>query len=122
MSDTPQPETDRTDPGSTPAPGARPNVELERQRAEGDLPGRPTRDPFHDGDDEDGPDARGERPDDDHIDGVDPTQSVPDETAEQAARDEDPNATGPGRDVDEDDPLHRGGSTSDAQGVPPGAH
>ena len=113
-----EPHAEDVSPGSSPTPEDRPSVELERQRAEGgDLPGRPTRDPFdeHERDrDEDDPSA-GESP------RTPPSESVPDEVAADAARSVDPveDATdGTPPDSRPDDPMHPAGSTSDARGIP----
>lgn len=49
-----------------------------------------------------------------------PSETVPDEAAERAAAAEDPVAQGPGDVPQDEDPMRRRASTSDAQGAPRG--
>lgn len=128
MSQEPYPRTDKTTPGSTPAEGPGARTESERQRARGDLPGRPTRDPLDDrrteaqdsgADQEEATgDATEERVE------VPPTETVPDEVAERATRSIDPR-TGvrrePGEKASEEDPMHPASSTDDVRGMPRGS-
>ncbi len=99
VSHEPHPRTDRTTPGSTPAPGSLP-AEERADRGEHEVP---------------------------------PSETVPDEVAERAAREEDPLASGSGaaagsgrpgssrgEDANDDDTLHRQPADSDASGVPGG--
>lgn len=81
-----EPHADDVAPGSTPGEGAAPDLELERQRAEGDMPGRPTMDPDRV---EEGEGDRGGR-EEEGTSRVPPEQTVPDEVAEDAARAADP--------------------------------
>jgi hypothetical protein len=139
VSHEPYPRTDRTTPGSTPAEGPGAMSKLERQRAETEegLPGQPTADALHDreeGSDHDRTDPEGAR------DGetraatsgaasgrdieVPPTETVPDEVAERAARSLDPR-TGPrrepGEDRSEEDPMRPATSAEDVPGMPRGS-
>ena len=111
-----EPHADDVSPGSTPGQGAGADAELERQRAEGDMPGRPTTDPSHVADGEGG---RGGR-DEEGTPRVPPSQTVPDDVARDAVRDVDPaNETGEGRDPAEPaDPMQSGSSASEVSGVP----
>lgn len=114
----PHPTPGDREPGETPAPGTRPNVELERQRAEGDLPGQRTRDAFREDEskDQDRDEEEGERTE------TPPTETVPDEAADDAARAVDPASRPrhPGsRDAGPEDPLRPAPSSTGAQGVPP---
>lgn len=118
MSHEPYPKTERTAPGSTPAQDGASNVELERQRAEGDLPGHRTRDAFREPPEDDEDEDAGDE--DEEIQGVAAGESVPDDVAERAAASEDPLASGPGRDVPHEDPMHRRSSSSGPEGAPRG--
>lgn len=112
----PHPTPEDREAGETPAPGTRPNVELERQRAEGDLPGQRTGDPLRDDEPEDQ-----HRDDDGERTEAPPTETVPDEAAEEAARSVDPAARPhhPGsRDAGPEDPLRPAPLSSKAKGVP----
>ena len=113
-----EPHAEDVSPGSTPTPEDRPNVELERQRAEGgDLPGRPTRDPF----DEEGRDEEEDDPSAGESPRTPPSESVPDDVAVDAARSVDPAEGTPDDtppDAGPDDPMQPAGGTSDARGVP----
>lgn len=115
----PHPRPKDREPGSTPAPGARPNVELERQRAEGDMPGQPTGDIWSD--EEPADLERDEGEDEGERNEVPPSSSVPDEAARDAAQSVDPAARSrrPGaRDTAPEDPLRPEPSSPNAKGVP----
>lgn len=126
MSHEPYPKTDRVTPGSTPGEESRPNSELERQRAEGGMPGATTRDYLHedeDTDEEEHDAARRERGEEDSsAHEVPPTESVPEGTAREAARSVDPASAAHGRDVEHEDPMRRGSASSDVSGVPREEH
>ena len=113
MSQEPHPPTDQTSPGSTPAqePGAA--GELERQRAEGDYPPPPKRDPLEhrptSGDEvgpAEAPTAEVEVP---------PSETVPDEVAQRAAQDVDPLAGDPDPGMQHQNPMRPASASSDIQ-------
>ena len=112
MSQEPHLPTDQTTPGSTPAqePGAA--SELERQRAEGDYPNEPEPDPLDDAAEDTDDEGGAER----NVDvAVPPDRTVPDEIAEEAARDIDPLAGGPDPRMQHQNPMRPASSTSDIQ-------
>ena len=111
MSQEPHPPSDQTSPGSTPAhePGAA--SELERQRAEGGYPPPPEPDPL-DGIDGDADEA--EETDEADVE-VPPTETVPDEVAEQASQRTDPLTHDPDPGMQHQNPMRSASSTSDIQ-------
>ena len=113
VSQEPHPPTDQTPPGATPAqePGA--TSELERQRAESDYPGSPEPDALEDRA------AAEEQPEDPggstaNVE-VPPTETVPDEVAEQAAQHLDPLTDRPDPGMQHQNPMRPAFSTSDIQ-------
>ena len=125
MSQDRYPNRGQTPPGSTPAqePGAA--SELERQRAEGDYPPEPRPDPLERDDsleelasDGNRSDAVGDAGEADGNTGgaeVPPQETVPDEVAEQAARDVDPLTGRPDPGMQHQNPMRPASTSSDIQ-------